>query len=106
MATLRNAPKAVEQADIAKLAIKLAGAKKTGLQIWVPAPYNHLLRWNGTAFEFAPGDSGSGYAVEFVITPNAPGWAACDGSTTTYLLPTGEIAEQVLPTGADVYFRR
>lgn len=105
MAAVRAAPVAVAQEDLAVFARRY-GREQTGAQVWISAPFNHLLRFNGTAFDFAPGDAGSGYMVEFLMPPVAPGWVNCDGSTTTQLLPTGEVAEQVLPNTPSMYFRR
>lgn len=47
--------------------------------------YDHLLRWNGAAWEFAPGDDGNAFFREFVAAPQSAGWVLCDGSTTDYL---------------------
>lgn len=45
----------------------------------------HLLRWTGSAWEFAPGDNGSGYFQHFAVTPEATGWVLCNGGATSYL---------------------
>lgn len=51
--------------------------------------FGHLVRWTGTAWAFAPGESGSGYFQDFAITPQASGWVLCNGSVTTYLVVGG-----------------
>jgi RimJ/RimL family protein N-acetyltransferase len=53
--------------------------------------FAHLLRWNGSTWEWAPGEDGSDYVVAFVTGPDEPtGWHACDGSANVVrLLPTG-----------------
>lgn len=47
--------------------------------------FGHILRWNGAAWTFLPGDSGNGYFADFAISPDASLWAPCDGTATTYL---------------------
>ena len=47
--------------------------------------YGHLMRWNGTIWEFAPGDSGNGYIRDCVVPPQDEGWVICDGRVTSYL---------------------
>lgn len=42
--------------------------------------FNHLLRWNGEAFEWAPGELGSDWITSFLSAPNVVGWQVCDGS--------------------------
>ncbi len=74
-------------------------ASNDGLLFYVN-DYGHVVRFNAglNAWEFAPGDNGAGYFQDFAITPQAPGWALCDGSTVNYLvvggaaLATGSIA--------------
>ena len=72
------------------------------------ASSNHILRWTGTAWEFAPEDDGNGYYVSFGIAPPVTGWVVCDGNATTYLLPGVSLTEVsfTLPTVANQYFRR
>lgn len=50
--------------------------------------YGHLVRWNGSlaVWKFGPGDPGNGYFADYAITPQAVGWALCDGSATNYLV--------------------
>jgi len=54
--------------------------------------YSHLLRWSGSAWEWAPGDTGSGYYQLFEAAPagyGASAWALCDGSTVARLNADG-----------------
>ena len=44
--------------------------------------YNHSYIWNGTAWNFSPGDPGSAFIVGSVSPPLGGPWALCDGSTT------------------------
>lgn len=103
---LRNAPQPVEQVDLASFLRKLISAKmQPGVQVWVPG-FNHLLRYDGSKYTFAPGDTGSGYTQAFLTVPTAQGWVLCNGSTVSFLLATGAVANQVLPNTAGLYFRR
>lgn len=107
LVALRNAPKQVQQADLAVYLAKLIKTKtQSGVQVWVPAPYQHLLRFTGTAWSFAPGDNGSGYTQAFLTAPTADGWQLCNGGTFSYLKADGTIANQVLPNTVGLYFRR
>ncbi len=65
-------------------------ASNDGLLFYVN-DYGHVVRYNASsnAWQFAPGDSGSGYFQDFAITPQAPGWALCDGSSVNYLVVGG-----------------
>lgn len=72
--------------------------------------FGHKVRWNGatSTWGFAPGDEGSGYYKDFAVTPQAVGWALCDGSTVTYLVVGGAAlasASIVLPnlSGSPAY---
>lgn len=105
LAVIRNWPQQVQQGDLATFSKRLTN-KSAGVQIWVPAPYNHILRWDGSAWTFGPGDGGSGFLANFLTPPTADGWAACDGSTVDFLLTDGTLGTQALPTTADLYFRR
>jgi hypothetical protein len=55
--------------------------------------YGHRVRWDGAAWEFAPGDQGNGYFQDFAVAPTVPGWALCNGIATTYLTMGAAIAE-------------
>lgn len=104
---VRNAPKQVQQADLAGLLESLIQKRiQPGLQVWVPAPFNHMLRFDGTGFTFAPGDTGSGYTQAFLSAPTAVGWQLCNGATFSYLKADGTVANQILPNTAGLYFRR
>lgn len=59
--------------------------------------YGHTLRWNGTGWEWGPGDSGSGYVSGFLEAPTAPGWKLCDGSTVPRLNSDGTTTNVTLP---------
>ena len=58
--------------------------------------YAHQLQWNGAAWGWAPGDSGSGYIGLFEVDPGT-GWHLYDGSAVNYLLGTGALASVTLP---------
>lgn len=58
--------------------------------------FNHVLRWTGSAWGFAPGDSGSAYLTLFEVDPGT-GWHLYDGATVDYLLSDGTTASAVLP---------
>lgn len=107
LTTLRNSPQQVQQEDLAELLRKLIKTKmQPGVQIWVPAPFNHLMRFTGTGWSFGPGDGGGGYRITFASPPTGEGWQLCDGSTISYLQADGTTADEVLPTTAGLYFRR
>ena len=53
--------------------------------------YGHFVRWNGTFWEFAPGDQGNTYYLQFGIAPTAPGWHLADGNPTDYLTVGGAV---------------
>lgn len=95
----------MDQANIAKFTTQL-GRQDTGVLIWVPT-FNHILRWTGVAWQFAPGDTGSGYVATFFFDPpNADGWALCDGSNVTFLKSDGTTGTALLPNTPGLYFRR
>lgn len=102
---LQESPQQIDQAALSAFGTKL-GADMSGLVIWVPAPYDHLLVWDGSAWSFAPGDSQSGFTATFPTPPTGNGWRPCDGSTADYLLADGTLGSQVLPTTASLYFRQ
>jgi hypothetical protein len=64
-------------------------AAHAGLLYMVTAPYNHVCRWDGAAWQFAPGDCGNGYFTHRVFAPQEPGWALCNGVATDYLTVGG-----------------
>jgi hypothetical protein len=78
--------------------------------LFAVSDYNHVVRWNGTIFEFGPGDPGNGFYASFAVPPAlSGGWQRCDGSATTYLVvgaATLQTAAFVTPVVANQYFRR
>lgn len=76
-----------------------------GLEVNV-TDYGHVLRWNGTGWEFLPGDS-SGYTQSFLLDPGT-GWIQCDGSTgVATLLGDGTLDFSVtLPNTAALWYRQ
>jgi hypothetical protein len=58
--------------------------------------FGHVVRWAGTAYEFA--DGGNGFFQDFAVAPSL-GWALCNGGATTYLTvgPTLGEANITLP---------
>lgn len=59
--------------------------------------FTHQLRWTGTAWTFAYGDSGSGYIQGFPIAPPGGTWGVCDGTTYSYLKADGTTANFTTP---------
>lgn len=106
--TLRNSPQQVQQSDLAELLRKLIKTgMQPGVQVWVPGEFQHLLRFNGTGWNFAPSDQGSGYYVDgFADPPSPAGWALADGSTKSYLKSDGSIGTRMLSTTANRWFRQ
>ena len=104
MLSIRAFPRLVQQADLTKLAKQFSQAQ-AGIQVWV-ATYNHILRWTGSVWSYAPGDNGAAYLVEFLTAPSGEGWLQCDGSTTDFLNSDGTLGIQNLPTAPGIYFRR
>ena len=52
--------------------------------------YGHLVRWTGTAWEFAPGDVGNRFLRMFVGAPqDSAFWQLADGTATTFLTVGG-----------------
>lgn len=65
------------------------GVDDTGFLLNV-SDYDHLMRWTGATWEFAPGDGGSGYFMDFALVPaSVVGWALCNGVQTSYLAVVG-----------------
>lgn len=67
--------------------------------IAIVTDYMHRLRWSGSAWGWAPGESGSGMLEMFAVAPGA-GWHACDGSTVNYLKSDGTLGAITLPNTA------
>ena len=59
--------------------------------------YGHVLRWNGSAWLWGPGDLGSGFYQLFETTPTAQGWQICDGSTVARLNADGTTTNVTVP---------
>lgn len=74
----------------AQAALPALGAGDAGYLAWV-TDYNHLLYWSGAAWQWGPGENGSGYIQFFAIAPGT-GWALVNGSAITYLKPDGTTA--------------
>lgn len=69
--------------------------------------FGHEVVWDGSAWDFAPGDDGNGYFQDFAITPQQDGWAKCDGSATTYLQMGSTItAVPITPPNLTGYYRK
>lgn len=63
--------------------------------------YAHVLRWTGSAYEWGPGESGSGYFAPFAVSPTGSGWHLCDGTAgVTYLKSDGTTGTVTLPNTA------
>lgn len=74
--------------------------------------YGHLLRWDGSAWHFGPGDVGNGFVRQFPsgqVPQEASWWQQCSGAAIDYLvisggvLTRGTVRTPVLP---NFYFRR
>lgn len=96
------------QADIAALGGRLTRAD-AGRLVWV-TDFRHLLRWTGSAFEFADGDGPGGYIQGFAVDPDpTTGWVLCDGAATTYLKKDGTTGNYTTPdligAGAGAYLK-
>lgn len=67
------------------------GSPDQGYLFWV-SDYSHLLQWTGSAWQWAPGDVGSGFYQLFEAAPagyGATAWQVCDGSTVARLNADG-----------------
>ena len=85
--------------------IPTLGVNDAGAQFFV-TDYTHLLRWTGTAWEFGPGDFGSGHIQGFAFAPPGGTWQICDGTAVNYLKADGTTANFTTPnlTGHYVKF--
>lgn len=85
------------QAQLAALAATLT-ANDTGLLVPV-TNHNHVLQWNGTTWQFAPGDGQGGFVQGFLVDPDpTTGWHLCDGTANVpYLKKDGTLGTQTLP---------
>lgn len=87
------------QANLSTLAGTL-GPDNTGQLVYV-TDYNHMLRWNGTGFEWGPGENGSGYISAFLNDPSpTTGWQVCNGAVTTKLNSDGSVSPVTVPNYA------
>lgn len=64
------------------------GAGDAGLLFYC-TDYNHVLRWSGSVWTFAPGDGGNRYFRVGSSTPQELGWQLCDGTVTDSLTVGG-----------------
>src|SRR3990167_5423248 len=65
------------------------GTADAGYLLFV-TDYGHLVRWTGTAGEFAPGDVGNRFLRFFVGAPqDGTFWQLADGTATTFLTVGG-----------------
>lgn len=74
------------QADLPTL-----GTADAGVLAFV-TDFSHALRWDGSAWGWAPGENGSGYDQFWNLNPPTVGWALYNGSTVTYLKSDGTTA--------------
>lgn len=73
------------------------GANDAGLQIGV-TDYAHTLKWSGSGWGWADGDTESNYFQDFGSAPTGNGWHACDGSVgVAYLKGDGTTGTRTLP---------
>lgn len=83
------------QSQLAALAA-LLGANDANYLVSV-TDYLHELRWTGSAWEFAPGDNGSGYSVFADAAPQGGLWQVWDGSTVNRLNGAGTVTSVTVP---------
>lgn len=95
------------QSELAALALTL-GSGDGGLLVEV-TDYAHVLRWDGAAWEWGPGEDGGGYVQAFAVDPTGSGWQLCDGTTVAYLKSDGTTANYATPdligAGAAAYLK-
>lgn len=108
MIAVRASPKQLLQADLARFTAKLQQNKtQPGVQIWI-TDFGHVLRWDGAAWDFAPGTERSNWYALFQATGDPPGtgWHLADGATVTYLRSTGDLGTVTIQTIANTWYRR
>jgi hypothetical protein len=66
------------------------GVADTGF-IFYATDAGHAWMWNGSGWQWAPGDPGSGWIAGFESDPGA-GWKPCDGSAATVYTSSGGTA--------------
>jgi len=83
------------------------GASDAGLLCWV-TDFNHVLRWTGTGWQWAPGELGSDFIVAFVTGPDPQtGWQACDGTSGVARLNSdGSLSAVDVPNTAGSWYRQ
>lgn len=86
------------QSQLSALAATL-GTSNAGLLVQV-TDYNHVLEWNGTAYQWGPGENGSAFFQGFAVAPTGNGWHVCDGSFVNYLKSNGTLGGATLPNTA------
>jgi hypothetical protein len=97
----------VPVADLASMPTTL-GLDDVGVLVAVPG-YDHVVRWDGAAWQFAPGDHDFGMLAQFFSPPPPGAWALCDGTATTVLGVGGPTLLEVatgLPFSPGSYLRR
>ena len=82
------------QSQLVALAATLTTAD-TGLLVNV-TDYVHILQWSGAAWQWGPGEQGSGMLQGFAVAPGN-GWHVCDGSSVNYLKSDGTTSSVTLP---------
>jgi hypothetical protein len=83
------------------------GKSDTGLLCLV-TDFNHVLEWNGTSWQWAPGELGSDMIVAFLSGPSQPvGWQLCDGTQGVASLQSdGTLLSVNLPTIVGSFYRQ
>lgn len=71
------------------------GANDVGF-LFHATDYNHIWRWYGSGWQYAPGDRVSGEIAWFTENPGV-GWALCDGSNVTRTKSDATTASVTLP---------
>lgn len=84
------------------------GSDNAGFRYFI-TDYGHSVTWDGSAWDWTPGDDGNGFLVPFPVTPSQAGWGLCDGSSYTYLImgatiTTGSFTTPNL-TGSPAYIK-
>ena len=62
------------QGGLTSLTAKLT-AQASGVLVYI-SDYNHVLQWSGSAWDWGPGDLGSGYLQAFDVDPTGVGVAS------------------------------
>ena len=73
--------------------------------LFMVSDYNHLLKWSGSAWAWAPGDDKSGYFRHSTLDPGT-GWQLCNGSTVNRLNSDASVTSVTVPDlSGDVFLR-